>query len=121
MQRIWLVAAENGALPGGKVGGVGDVVRDLPLALAASSQEVRVITPSYGMLHKLPGASLYRTVQTCFAGETHTAAVYRVPVADSPVEHFVVEHRLLTPKGHGQIYIIDAPGRPFDIDAAKIA
>ena len=28
-----LAVAENGALPGGKVGGVGDVVRDLPLAL----------------------------------------------------------------------------------------
>jgi len=121
MKRIWLVAAENGALPGGKVGGVGDVVRDLPLALAASSQEVRVITPSYGLLHKLPGASLYRTVQTSFAGETHTAAVYRVPVADSPVEHFVIEHPFFSPNGPGRIYVSDETGKPFAIDAAKFA
>ena len=121
MKRIWLVAAENGALPGGKVGGVGDVVRDLPLALTARGQEVRVITPSYGMFHKLPGVSLHRTVQVRFAGEMHTAEVYRVPVADSPVEHFAIEHPLLSPEGPGRIYVSDEAGKPFAIDAAKFA
>ncbi len=121
MKRIWLVAAENGALPGGKVGGVGDVVRDLPLALSATDLQVRVITPSYGMFHKLPGASLYRSVETSFGGDQYSADVYRVPVADSPVEHLVIEHSLLSPAGVGQIYISDAPGRPFEIDAAKFA
>jgi len=121
MNRIWLVAAENGALPGGKVGGVGDVVRDLPLALSATGQQVRLITPSYGMFHKLPGARLYRSVETGFGGEQFSADVYRVPVADSPVEHFVIEHPLLSPKGPGHIYVSDKPGRPFEIDAAKFA
>jgi len=121
MNRIWLVAAENGALPGGKVGGVGDVVRDLPLALSAIGLQVRVITPSYGMFHKLSGATLHRSVETSFGGEQYSADVYRVPVEDSPVEHFAVEHPLLSPKGPGHIYISDAPGRPFEIDAAKFA
>ena len=121
MNRTWLVAAENGALPGGKVGGVGDVVRDLPLALSANGLQVRVITPSYGMFHKLLGATLYRSVETSFGGEQYSADVYRVPVADSPVEHFVIEHPLLSPNGPGHIYISDAPGRPFEIDAAKFA
>ncbi len=121
MKRIWLVAAENGALPAGKVGGVGDVVRDLPIALAATGLDVRVITPSYGMFHKLPGASLYRSVQTGFGGEQHVADVYQVPIADSPVRHFVIEHPLLSPNGPGHIYISDAPGRPFEADAAKFA
>ena len=121
IERIWLVAAENGALPGGKVGGVGDVVRDLPLALAARGLDLRVITPSYGMLHKLPGASLYRTVETSFAGQRYIAEVYRVPVADSPVSHFVIEHPLLSPHGPGQIYVSDEAGKPFAIDAAKFA
>jgi glycogen synthase len=98
MKRIWLVAAENGALPGGKVGGVGDVVRDLPLALAASSEEVRVITPSYGMLHKLPGASLYRTVQTRFAEETHTAAVYRVLLSPTVRLSILSSNTLFSPR-----------------------
>jgi len=120
-QRIWLVAAENGALAGGKVGGVGDVVRDLPLALAARGMELRVITPSYGMLHKLPGAMLFKTIETVFAGQKYTAEVYRVPVADSPVEHFVIEHPLLSPNGPGRIYVSDESGKPFAIDAAKFA
>jgi len=121
MIHTWLVATENGALPGGKVGGVGDVVRDLPLALSAIGLQVRVITPSYGMFHKLPGATLYRSVETDFGGEQHIADVYRVPVADSPVDHFVIEHPLLSPMGAGKIYISDAPGRPFEVDAAKFA
>jgi starch synthase len=32
---ILMLSAENGALPGGKVGGMGDVLRDVPRALAA--------------------------------------------------------------------------------------
>ena len=34
MTHILMIAAENDALPGGKVGGIGDVVRDVPRALA---------------------------------------------------------------------------------------
>jgi len=121
MRRIWLVAAENGSLAGGKVGGVGDVIRDLPVALTAIGLSVRVITPSYGMFHKLPGASLFRTLEVDFAGQRHTAAVYRVSVSDDSATHFVVEHPLLSPKGPGQIYVSDEPGKPFAIDAAKFA
>ena len=89
-KRIWLVAAENDALPKGKVGGVGDVVRDLPIALAGLGLDVSVITPSYGMFHKLPGARLFRKVRVKFAGRSYVAHIYTVPVADSPVEHFVI-------------------------------
>jgi len=121
MKRIWLVAAENGALPGGKVGGVGDVVRDLPQALAEAGQDVRVITPSYGVFHKLPGATFQRTVETPFAGGRLVAEVYRVQVAENPVGHFVIEHPLLSPNGPGKIYINDESGQPFAVDAAKFA
>ncbi len=121
MNRIWLVAAENGALPGGKVGGVGDVIRDLPLALAEIGLKVRVVTPSYGMFHKLPGASIHCQVTVNFAGKTWSADVYRIPAGQGPVEHFAIEHPLLSPNGPGQIYLGEDSGGPYETDAAKFA
>jgi len=121
VKKVWLIAAENDALPGGKVGGVGDVVRDLPIALAALGQDVSVVIPSYGMFHKLAEARIYTQVEVEFAGRLHLADVYQVAVADSPVKQFVVEHPLLSPNGPGQIYVYDEPGKPFAIDAAKFA
>jgi starch synthase len=121
MKKVWLVAAENDALPKGKVGGVGDVVRDLPISLADLGLDVSVITPSYGMFHKLPGAHLHRKVRVKFARRSWVAHVYQVPVADSQVRQFVIEHPLLSPAGPGQIYVSDAPGNPFAIDSAKFA
>jgi starch synthase len=121
MKRVWLVAAENDALPGGKVGGVGDVVRDLPIALAAVGLDVSVITPSYDMFHRLPGAVLFQKVEVEFAGRTHAADVYRLPATDHKVEQWLIEHPLLSPVGSGRIYVSDEPGHPFAIDAAKFA
>jgi len=121
MKRVWLVAAENDALPRGKVGGVGDVVRDLPLALADIGLDVSVITPSYGMFYQLPDAVFYRNVIVEFAGENHVADIYKVTSDDSPVEQFVIEHPLLSPQGPGRIYVSDEPGKPFANDAAKFA
>jgi len=108
-----MVAAENDALPKGKVGGVGDVVRDLPIALAALGLDVSVIIPSYGMFHRLPGASLFRKVRVRFARRSYVARVYSLTLVDSPVKQFVIEHPLLSPSGPGQIYVSMSPGDPM--------
>ena len=121
MKKVWLLAAENGVFPGGKVGGVGDVVRDLPLALAASDLEVRVITPSYGMFHKLQGTMLYRRLRVEFSGRWFIVKIFQVPVEDHPVNYFVIEHPLLSPDGPGHIYVADEDGKPYAVDAAKFA
>jgi len=42
---VAFVAAENAALRGGKVGGLGDVIRDVPIELARSGYTVSVLTP----------------------------------------------------------------------------
>jgi starch synthase len=57
---ILMVSAENGALAGAKVGGLGDVVREAPLALARKGCSLSVVTPSYGFLHRRQGASPVR-------------------------------------------------------------
>ena len=85
MKRIWLAAAENGALPRGKVGGVGDVIHELPLALAGIGLQASVITPSYGMFHELPGAELYCeiTVRFCSSDGTKLSGWF-VPAVAAP-------------------------------------
>ena len=59
---VLFVAAENGALPGGKVGGIGDVIRDLPKALARAGWRVIVLTPGYGILSDADGMQVRDTV-----------------------------------------------------------
>lgn len=53
---ILFVAAENGSLERGKVGGIGDVIRYLPPALAEHGCQVTIVTPSHGFLHRQKGA-----------------------------------------------------------------
>jgi len=121
MKRILLVAAENGALPGGKVGGVGDVMRDLPLALAANGWHASVVTPAYGIFNQLPEAQHAASVDVDFAGAKHTAAVWEISGPDSRVTHLAIEHPLLSPDGPDKIYCSDDPDRPFATDAGKFA
>ncbi len=119
--RIILAAAENGALPGGKAGGVGDVMRDLPVALAGIGWQPTVMTPSYDKLHRLPGASPIVEVDVAFAGDTKRTSIFRVPGPDPRVEHIAVEHPLMSPQGAGLIYCHDESDRPFATDASKFA
>lgn len=120
-RRILLVAAENGALPKGKVGGVGDVIKGLPPALADMGWETTVITPAYGMFHTLPGSEHCQDLLIPFGGETQSVALYRVPGPDARITHLVLEHPLFSPQGPGKIYCHDGSDRPFATDAGKFA
>lgn len=115
------VAAENGALPGGKVGGVADVVRDLPAALGDHGWNATVITPAYGALHKLPGAKRVAKTDVVFAGEKKSVNIWQVPGSFPNVRNLVVDHELFAANGAGQIYFGDEPDRPFATDANKFA
>jgi starch synthase len=120
---ILMLAAENDALPGGKIGGIGDVIRDLPPALAKRGCSVTVLTPSYGMFAELPGAERLTTLEVGFGGGASHVELYRVPVAGSPpgVQHWVLDHPLFEVCGEGRIYCDDPPTRPFARDATKFA
>ncbi len=122
---IWLAASENGALPGGKVGGVADVVRDLPLALAGAGLQVTVITPSYGLFHRREGTERIGQITLEFAGQGRRASLYRKPGpvsgAAGKVEFLFIEHGIMNTPGRGAIYHDDGPSTPFMTDATRFA
>lgn len=120
---VLIVAAENDALPGAKVGGIGDVVRDIPLALAEQGYRVSVVTPGYGVLGALPGARRLLRTQVTFGLGHHELTLFRVPGRQptEQVAHFVLDGKGLAAGTPGQIYQHDAPDRPFASDAGKFA
>ena len=118
---VLFLAAENGALPNGKVGGLGDVIRDLPPALAARGWQVSVMTPAYGMFADLPGAQKQAEISVSFAGSKQQVMLFEVPSANNGVRHFVLDHALFAPHGIGRIYTDDPGEGPFATDATKFA
>lgn len=122
-RRILMIAAENDALPGGKVGGIGDVVRDVPRALAEQGCQVDVVIPSYYSLARLKGATKVSRIRLKFRGVNQDADLYRVPARTSKagVTHWVIDHPALSPCGEGNVYCDDGADRPFATDASKYA
>lgn len=116
-----MLAAENGGLPGGKVGGMGDVVHDLPRALARKGHRVSVLTPAYGFLARLPDAKSIGSVALEFAGAKETCRWLEVPSGTDGVDYYLLDHPRLSPFGHESIYHDDGPGAPFATDASKFA
>ena len=115
-----MAAAENGALTGGKVGGIGDVLHGLPAALAGIGHDVTVVTPAYGMFDKTTGAEHVGRLDVPFAGSVIDVDIHRIEVDGSPVTHLVFEHERISGGMPGRIYI-DDPDRPFAADASKFA
>jgi starch synthase len=118
-RHVLLIAAENGAIPGGKVGGVGDVVRDLPPALAAHGWQTTVLTPSYGSFQTLPGAQELGAVAVRFRGEDHNVQVFELRTGG--VRTILFDHALLAPTTPGRVYHDDGADRPYATDANKFA
>jgi len=125
--KILMAAAENDALPRGKVGGIGDVVRDIPLALAKICQEVDVVMPGYGSFSKLSGAQHITSLDVMFGGQLQSVDIFKISLEHSPnkssnkVTQWVIEHPIFAIGGIGEIYCDDPSDRPFASDATKFA
>src|SRR5664280_119430 len=132
---ILMVAAENDGIktPKGleaKAGGIGDVVRDTPPALASLSEtdcDIVVVSPSYGFLNKLDGARQLAVYDFPFAGSREGVVLFEV---EGKRPHPRVRHIVLhNPRFESRhpitnkltIYCNDPPGRPFATDATKYA
>jgi starch synthase len=116
-----MLAAENGALAGGKVGGMGDVIRDLPLALARPGHEVTVVTPAYGFLARLPGILERGSLSVPFAGATEACRWLELPSGIERVHYYLLDHARFAPRGIERIYHDDRDDGPFATDATKFA
>lgn len=120
---VLMVAAENDAIPGGKVGGIGDVLRDVAPALAAQGTKVSVVVPAYGSFMDLPGAERLGSLYPRFAGKTERVELYEVPGRqhNAGVHHLVLDHPQFSPCGAGRIYCDDPSSKPYATDATKFA
>lgn len=126
---VVLVAAENGALAGAKVGGVADVILEVPRALATSAIDVTVLTPSHGFLHESNDAERLTTIDFDFAGRTHTATLYLATATapgetsggDGQIRQLIVDHPILATDEKGKLYLADPSDRPFARDSTRFA
>lgn len=121
--KILMVSAENGALPGGKAGGMGDVIREVPPALCLRGHQVDVIMPSYGVFHRQESARFVAEVRSEFRGHGNTVSLFKFDdlPAGSGVRCWVLEHPNFSSAGKGVLYCDDPPERPFASDASKFA
>ena len=110
-----MLAAEHGGLAGGKVGGIGDVIEQLPPALVAAGAEVDVLLPSYGVYHRNEGSKLIAESAIDFAGSQQTVGLYRLPSLDG-AGCWVIHHPVFSAPA-GQIYHHDPDDQPFATDA----
>lgn len=117
---ILMVAAENDSLPGTKVGGVGDVLRDLPRALVQEGYLVQTVIPSYGFLSRMEGLVNHGSVAVEFAGASYDVEVLEYHAPGGDANAFILHHALFSPHGE-TVYCHDGDGRPFAADATKFA
>ena len=119
--KICLVSAENGSIAGAKVGGLGDVVRDIPPALTQLGHEVDVIMPGYQHFAGLTGAEPRTPLKVRFRQQLLEVEVSLLEQTDSGVRCWLLDHPLFAAGGPGKVYCEDPPERPFATDASKFA
>ena len=119
-KKILMVAAENDALPGAKVGGVGDVLRDLPPALIKIGLDVECVIPSYGFLARLPKLEAIATVSVPFGNSVQAVDVLKKNGKKGESSIYILEHPFFYPQGES-VYCHDGDDRPFATDATKFA
>ncbi|MGL5048102.1 MAG: glycogen synthase [Shewanella sp.] len=121
-QRILMVAAENGALVGAKVGGMADVIRDLPAALAGVELCADVIMPSYGFLTApVNQAQNLGELMVAFGGRLERVHLFAMPHPHVPEAMIYLLEHALWQSVPGQIYSQGSADRPFADDATKFA
>jgi starch synthase len=120
MKKVLMLASENGALEGAKVGGIADVIRDLPVALANQGLMSEVVMPSYGFLPAQTNAKHLGDISVRFRGQKEQLGIFR----SEGSSHFTLPCYFIDhPNWHtqqGELYH-DSGKRPFAEDANTFA
>ncbi|MCT7941752.1 glycogen synthase [Shewanella holmiensis] len=141
MKKVLLVAAENDALINAKVGGMGDVIRDLPVALNTCAVSADVAMPEYGFLKDYYAATKTAEVVVSYGNSTESVIIYKMLRPET--KHVVVDADQLNADSNttanqqqnwvylfahplfnqvdGSIYTQGSADRPFADDANKFA
>lgn len=118
---VLMVAAENDAIPSAKVGGIADVIRDIPPVLANNNVAVDVVIPAHLNYNDTIDSRHVADARVNFSGSIEHVALYEIFLTDSAknTRQFIIQHPLFsTATG---IYSHDADDRPFASDANKYA
>lgn len=121
--QVLMLAAENGAVAGAKVGGMADVIRDLPKALAEAKQGVtsHVAMPAFGDLISNANATWIAAFEVPFAGRMETVDIYQSQHPENKtVRIFFFSHPQFQGEYKG-VYSQGTSQRPFAEDASKFA
>ncbi|GAB2776967.1 glycogen synthase [Salinimicrobium soli] len=117
MKNFLFVASENDAIANCKVGGVGDVIRDVPRQISERGDRVHVVVPSYSRLHQ--NGKLVATLNITLKGEEQEAYLYEVKGKEEfdNITHYVVHHPEIKAGNLGGVYHHDE--EPFFNDVVK--
>lgn len=118
-----MLAAENGSIPRAKVGGMADVIRDLPAALAQQEVIVDVIMPSYGFLAASVNAIKLAEFWVTFSGSRQSVSLLSTPHPDveGALIYFIDPRDGVFSGQPQEIYSQGSDARPFAEDANKFA
>jgi starch synthase len=103
--KVLYLAAE--CKPFAKVGGVGDVAGELPLALKDSGVEIEIVLPLYESVDRKHVGNEYKKFSFDYAGQRAEATVYRGSLRDVPV--FFVSNAYFFEGDYGKPYIFSEP------------
>lgn len=117
MNNFLFVASENDAISNCKVGGVGDVIRDVPRQISERGDKVHVIVPAYSRLHEK--GDFLATLNIKLRDTIYTAEIYKVTPKEEyeNIIHYVIHHPEITAGNIGGIYHHD--NEPFFHDVIK--
>ncbi|GHF95108.1 glycogen synthase [Thalassotalea marina] len=120
--QILMVAAENAAIKGAKVGGIADVIRDVPIALSELGHQIEVVIPSHNNYQQHYPSALIGEVKVYFKAWHETLYLYEVYQlrAEQVERQFVLSHASFS-ANNGNVYCYDDPYGAFASDANKFA